>query len=126
MNRGAFTLIEALAAILLMALILPTALTGVSQALRVSGALQRQHIALELAETKMAELLSDGSWQNSAQSGAFDKALFGELSVAYKWTLEVDAWRDATVRHVRVTVSWSDSEHDQISIETLATPEVQL
>ncbi len=123
--RRAFTLIEALVAIVLIAVVLPVALAGVSASLRGVDQVRRQDLALRIAQSRLALLVADGSWQRSGTAGACDPAIDGEDAGDLRWQMAVATWRDPTVRTLRVTVSWGSlSAPRSVSLETLVTPPV--
>ena len=121
--RAGFTLIEALVAIVLVAVVLPVALAGVSASLRGVDQVRRQDVALRIAQSRLATLVADGSWQRSGTSGSCDPAIDGEDSEGMRWQMAVATWRDPTVRTLRVTVSWGPlSSARSLFLETLVTP----
>lgn len=123
--RAAFTLIEALVAILLVAVVVPIGLEAVTRAGQAAGQTRRQDRALQLAQSKLAYLTATGEWQTSAQSGAFAATVDGEDAEGLRWELASTPWRDETVTELRLTVSWDPpSPHRQVSLTTLATPPV--
>jgi len=99
--RG-FTLVEALAALALAALILPVAMQGVSIAVSAAGAARRQVEAATLAESKLSDLVATGAWQGSERTGDF-----GTEWPGYTWTAEVSDWNGGPLRLVEVTVAWT-------------------
>ncbi|HEX3132611.1 MAG TPA: prepilin-type N-terminal cleavage/methylation domain-containing protein [Planctomycetota bacterium] len=103
--RRAFTLIEALVAIVLVAVVLPVALAGVSAALRSADQVRRHEVALRVAQSRLATLVSDGSWQSAGTSGECTEQTDGEDTTGLRWQMTVSTWRDPTVRILRMTVS---------------------
>jgi len=101
-RAGGFTLVEALAALALTALIVPVAMQGVSVAVSAAGAAKRQVEAATLAESKLAELIATGDWRGSTLSGDF-----GTDWPGYKWAAEVNTWDGDAVSVVEVTVTWT-------------------
>ncbi len=68
--RG-FTLIEALAAMLLVAIVLPVVMRGISMATRAGSSAKLQTQAASLAQSKLAELIATRSWKTGDTSGQF-------------------------------------------------------
>src|ERR1700719_883538 len=66
-----FTLIEMLAAMLFMAIVIPVALQGLRIASRAGTVAGRKGVAVQLAESKLNELIVTGQWHNSGQGGAY-------------------------------------------------------
>ena len=60
-TRSGFSLIEALVAIALIAVVLPVALSAVNSSLRGSEIVRRQDVARRIAESRLARLVADGS-----------------------------------------------------------------
>jgi prepilin-type N-terminal cleavage/methylation domain-containing protein len=97
--RG-FTLIEVLATMLLLGIVLPVAMRGVSLALAASENARHTSEATALGEAKLNELVASGEW--SAANGNGD---FGTDFPGYRWTFQSVA-RDYGVSELAVTVSW--------------------
>ena len=98
-----FTLLEILAALLLIGLVLPAVMKGLSLASILVADSDRKYEALDLAETKLGEVLLEESWKtNTAGSGNFDEDEFKE----YEWTLDVSNWTEANLKQVEVAVTW--------------------
>jgi prepilin-type N-terminal cleavage/methylation domain-containing protein len=90
-GRRAFTLVEILATLALVAIILPVAMSGISLALGVADLSRRQTEAASLAETKMAEIVAGQMWQTASQSGDF-----APDRPEYRWVAQVTEWQGAT------------------------------
>lgn len=121
--RAAFTLIEALVAILLVAVVLPIALEAVTRSGQAAGLMRRQDRALQLACSKLGQLVATGDWQTTAQSGTFTAAEDGDDAEGLRWEVASTPWRDETVTSFCVTVSWDPpSPSHQVSLTTLVTP----
>jgi prepilin-type N-terminal cleavage/methylation domain-containing protein len=100
-----FTLIEILATFVLIALILPAAMEGISLATKLGVKSKQEIKAGTLAETELGEFLLDGEWSNGDQSGQFE----GDDS-AYKWSLKVTDWSlETSMKQLDMTVEWTDS-----------------
>lgn len=111
-----FTLIEVLAALLLIGLVLPAVLKGVSLASILVSDSDRKYEALDLAETKLAEVLLEESWQSSSsQSGRFD-----DEYEDYEWVMDVSNWTQADVKQVDIFVYWQQRNRQrEIHLSTL-------
>lgn len=68
--RG-FTLIEVLATIFLLAIVVPVAMQAISVSTSAASVAEHQTTAAALAESKLAELIATGDWQQGALSGNF-------------------------------------------------------
>ena len=100
--RRGFTLIEVLATIVLMGIVLPVAMHGVSLCMRSAQAARQRTEAAGLAEAKLNELLATGDWQSGLLSGDF-----GEAWPAYRWNGAATEWSDPTLQELSVRVTWT-------------------
>jgi prepilin-type N-terminal cleavage/methylation domain-containing protein len=124
-SRGAFTLIETLIAIVLVAVALPVALAGISGAVQVTGQARSRDLARHLAESQLAKLLATGTWSSSAQAGDFDPAVDGAASAGFHWQVAVAPWRDPALDTLRLTVTWDPpSPAHAVALDTLVAPPV--
>ncbi len=98
---GGFTLIEMLATFVLIILIIPAVMKGLSIATMVSSDSVSKSDAISLAENKLSEILLEEEWQNSNQSGDF-----GEMYPDYEWKMTSADWTESSLKQVTVKVSW--------------------
>jgi prepilin-type N-terminal cleavage/methylation domain-containing protein len=113
--RRGFTLVEVLATIVLMAIVLPVAMHGVSLCLASAQAARQRTEAAGLAESKLNELLATGDWQYGLLSGDF-----GEAWPQYKWSGSAGAWEDASLQELSVRVYWtSRGQEREVVVTTL-------
>ena len=102
MSRRGFTLIEVLATMVLLAIVLPVAMRGVSVSLGAAENAQHRAEAASLGESKLNTLVSTGEWSNTAPSGDF-----GADWPAYQWTMQTTQ-RDFNTTEVMLTVTWTE------------------
>jgi type II secretion system protein I len=122
-SAAGFTLIEALIAIVLVAAVLPVALAAISHVTQSVSRLQKQAIALRLADSRLAAWLLDGSWQTAPASGDFTVDTDGDDVTGFHWQLAASAWRDPTVQQLHLTVTWDPpAAANAVSLDTLVTP----
>lgn len=116
-SRRAFTLVEVLAALLLMAIIIPVAMEGMSVASRAGVLGQRKAAAMRVAERMLNELIVEGETQNASASGS---VLDGDTT--YPWTMRSENWTEDSMMHLTVTVTFTvqGSQYD-VSASTLIT-----
>ena len=113
-SRG-FTLIEVLATIVLMGIVLPVAMHGVSLCMRAAQASRQRTEAAGLAEAKLNELVATGDWQYGMLSGDF-----GEAWPEYRWNGAANEWNDPTLQELSVRVSWTTrGEERDVTLTTL-------
>jgi len=111
----AFTLVEVLAALVLVAIVLPVAMRGVSVALAAASASRRLAEATALGEGKLLELIVSGGWQGAELSGDF-----GPERPGCRWRAETGDWEDPALRLVRVTVEWTSAGRERsLTLSTL-------
>ncbi len=109
-----FTLVEALATLVLVAIVLPVTLRGITLALSMGSTSARRTEAIVLAESKLAELLATSAWQDSVLEGDFTTTPSGESRMTekgegltvYRWSATVEDWLDTTVKELTVRVTW--------------------
>ena len=97
-----FTLVEVLSALVLLAIVLPVAMRGVSLALASASSARHSAEAATLAESKLNELIVTGDWESASLSGDF-----GADWPGYQWSSQTYT-RDYSVTEVVVTVTWVD------------------
>jgi len=120
-SRRAFTLVEALATLVLVAIILPVAMRGISLAVAAASHARHQVEAAALAEAKLAELVATGAWQDADLVGDF-----GEDHPGYAWAADVTEREEATLRQLDVHVAWVERGAERsVTLSTLVYVEGQ-
>ena len=99
--RRGFTLLEVLATLVLVGIILPAVMHGISLATIAAGEAKHRVEAVSLAQTKLAELTAD--FQTLNQPGA-SSGSFADFP-GYSWTSTIEM-RDTSLSQVSVRVSW--------------------
>lgn len=102
---GAFTLAEVLAALLLMAILVPVTMQGVTVASRAGTLGQRKATAVRIAERVLDEQIVSRLVGTGTPYGTITE---GDL--AYPWTLKSDAWTEdeaSTLEIVTVRVEFN-------------------
>lgn len=121
-KRG-FTLVEILATFVLIAVILPVVMEGLSLSMKLGSKSKRQIEAGALAETKLTELLLSGDYDDGDQSGEFDTE-----DINYKWSLEVEDWEgEDSMQQLIMTVDWTNGSklNHSVSLTTLVYSDSQ-
>src|SRR3954466_5122075 len=80
--RSGFTLAEVLAALVFMAIVIPTAVEGLRIANLAGQVGQRRAVAARIAESVLNELLVTHQWQTGTQTGVVQ-----EGPMQYRWML---------------------------------------
>lgn len=121
-NRRGFTLVEVLAAMLLIAIVLPIAMKGITLAASAGTESRRRSEAAGLAQSKLGELIATGDWETGNQSGTF-----APNWPDYRWEAGVVAWSTSSsgqsstsLQQVDVRVLWTArTREDSITLSTL-------
>jgi general secretion pathway protein I len=98
-SHAGFTLAEVLAAMLLMAIVVPVAVQGLLIANRAGVVAERKAVAARLADGLLTEIVLTDAWQDSEDEGDF-----GDEWPNYRWVLETDAWDEDTMRLLSIEV----------------------
>jgi general secretion pathway protein I len=118
-GRRGFTLIEVLATLLLLAIVLPAVMQGVSLASGMASSSKRRNEAAGLAESKLNELIATGQWQSGQTSGDF-----GTDWPDYHWQASIGSWQydttSAGLQQLDVQVTWMyRNRPDSVALSTL-------
>jgi type II secretory pathway pseudopilin PulG len=118
-SRG-FTLIEAVAAVAVMTLVLPTLLEGFNIATRIATNTLRTADATMLAQSTMDDLISTGNWQTvSSDTQDVGKYTYNIEVETDSWDNEYDMWQ------VIVRVHWTQGGEREVVLTTLVySPDV--
>jgi prepilin-type N-terminal cleavage/methylation domain-containing protein len=116
--RRGFTLAEVLAALLLMAIIVPVALQGVQIASRAGTLGQRKAAAMRVAERVLNELIATDGLTQSTGSGTANE---GDQS--YAWTMQTESWPEDAMNVVTVRVVFNVQGNDyNVSLSSIYDP----
>ncbi len=99
---------EILATLVLIGLILPVAMKGVSIGTALTSDCVRKQKACAMAELQLAEILLEEDWKNGDQSGNFEPD-----HPDYKWTLTTTRRPEPGLRQVDLTVFWQHRGHEK-------------
>lgn len=115
-GRG-FTLAEVLAAMLVLAIVIPVALQGLTVASRAGLVGTRKAAAMHVAERVLNEQFVTGQLSQSRASGSIT-----EDDVTYPWTLETSTWPQDTMTKVTVHVEFTvQGTQYEVSASTLVS-----
>ena len=116
-HRG-FTLIEALIAMAIIAIILPLAMEGIALSSRLGADAKHRSEAAELARGKLDELAVTGAWRTGPVAGDF-----GSDWPGYRWTATSLPWTGGTMNELTVTVIWTQGKLERyVAMGTLVNP----
>ena len=121
-RHSGFTLIEVLATLVLLGIVLPVALHGISLALAAASHAKHLSEATGLAEQKIAELTSG----DLAQSGGSGSGDFGADHPGFQWTSQ-STQRDYGLTQIDVSVTWQErAKETGLVVSTLYNPTAAL
>ena len=110
---------EVLAAIVLIAIVLPVAMQGISLAVSLAETARHKAEAAVLVRSKLNELLATSGWQSGNLSGDF-----GEDHPEYRWSAELAAWQTTTLQQLDIRVFWSSCGQERsVTVSTLVDTE---
>jgi len=114
-TRG-FTFIEVLATLVLLAIVLPVAMRGVSISLASAEKARHLSEAAALGDAKLNELISTGEFSTGPQQGDF-----GQNFPGYRWQAQSSS-RDFGVTEIVLTVTWQERGQDRsLNISTMVS-----
>lgn len=117
-NRRAFTLVEVLAALLLMAIIIPVTMDGLSVASRAGLMGQRKTAAMRVAERILNELTATNQGAQDSASGTHVDGV-----VEYPWSMTTEPWSMDSMTQMTVRVTFTVQGRDyEVSASTLYDP----
>jgi prepilin-type N-terminal cleavage/methylation domain-containing protein len=118
-KQTGFTLIEVLATLMLMAIVLPAIMQGISIASGTASAARCRNEAAGLAESKLNEVIATQQWQGGQMSGDFAPDF-----PQYKWQATVGEWQSDSsnvgLQQLDVKVIWTHrNREDSVTVSTL-------
>lgn len=118
-SGAGFTLIEALAALVLVAVVLPFVVRGLALSADNAADLDREATAVMLAQNMMEIALLEEAWRFGDASGDFDES-FGSDAKDFTYTLGVADWQSTDFAQLTVTVSWASGvKQKSVSVSTV-------
>src|SRR5258708_6261001 len=106
-RQHAFTLLEVMIAIVILAAAMLVIMEGISRSLNAVDSIRNTNTATELLTVKLAELQQQQDLEEGSEEGDFE-----ETQPGFKWSTEIALSPDLTdLYDVKITVSWT--EHGQ-------------
>ncbi|MBX2851257.1 MAG: type II secretion system GspH family protein [Phycisphaeraceae bacterium] len=117
--RGGFTLVEALASLMLVAVVLPFVIRGVTMSARNAAESDQRADAAMLAQTMLEEAVLAGAWQTGDAEGTFDE-MYGKDATRYTWALSIADWQSTDYRELTMTVRWMRGKKEKtVAVSTV-------
>lgn len=101
-RRGGFTFVEILAAMLMLAVLLPAIVGGLGVASRAAACAERDGVALQLAQNQLNLLVTDTNVTAVAAGGDC-----GEDWPGYRWSAQRTAWPEDDMWLLTVEVAYA-------------------
>jgi type II secretory pathway pseudopilin PulG len=120
-NCGAFTLAEVLAAMLLLAIVIPAAIEALHVSSLAGEVAARKGAAARIADRVLNESIVMTNWNNGVQSGTAQEGV-----VDYHWTLTSQAWPQDEMQLLTAEVTYQAQGRDfSVKLSTLANAQTQ-
>jgi len=127
-SRRGFTLVEVLAALILLAIVLPAAMRGATLASAAASKALKRTTAAGLASSRLQEILATGQYESGGLSGDF--ADYGPQYQMYRWEAQLANWQQngfntqdlqsQSLQQLDLRVSWRGRDGDQsLTLSTL-------
>jgi prepilin-type N-terminal cleavage/methylation domain-containing protein len=120
-GRTGFTLVEVLVTLLLIGIVLPAIMHGITLAMAAGDAARHRNDAAQLAKSQLAQLVAGTQWANTTNlSGDFSPDWPG-----YQWKAVVQPWNQDTsgmgIQQIDLTVNWQErGRGESLTLTTLA------
>ena len=112
---------EVLAALLFMAIVVPTAVEALHMATRVGEVAIRKSAAARVADRVLNESIVMTNWSGGSQNGTVT-----EGAVDYRWTMTSQTWPQDAMQLLTVEVKYPAQGKDySVKMSTLANPQTQ-
>ena len=116
-----FTLVEVLAALALMAIVIPVAVEGMRIASKAGEVGQRKAVAARIAGRVLNELVVTGQLRGTTQNGVVQ-----EGAQQYQWSMHSEPWPQDAMRLVTVRVAFPVQGRDyDVRLSTLVDNSTQ-
>ena len=116
-RQPGFTLIEVLVTLLLLAVVLPVVMSGVSLSLRAAEDSRSKAQASLLAQAKLSELQAENQWDLQKMEGDF-----GSSYPQYRWAAQLTNFEGSTLEQLDVTVLWRQrGQQYSVALSTIVT-----
>lgn len=116
-GNPAFTLVEVLTVIAVVAIVLPGVMYGLTLASGIANSAKQRAAAGAIATNKLTELVATNAWQQGDTQGEVADGL-----QVYHWKSQLQRWSDTGLEELTVEVSWQARGGQRaIALTTLVT-----
>jgi prepilin-type N-terminal cleavage/methylation domain-containing protein len=120
-KRAAFTLAEVLAAMLLLAIVIPAAVEALHVSSLAGEVAARKGAAARIADRILNESIVLTNWNNGVQNGTAQEGVLD-----FHWTLTSQAWPQDEMQLLTAEVTYQAQGKDySVKLSTLANPQTQ-
>jgi len=117
-RTAGFTLVEVLAALMLLAIVIPTAVQALHVATLTGEVAARKSVAARVADRVLNESIVMTNWTSGSQNGTVS-----EGPIDYRWTLTSQTWPQDAMQLLTVEVKYPAQGRDfSVKMSTLAAP----
>ena len=123
-GAAGFTLAEVLAALLFLAIVIPTAVEALHVATLAGEVAARKSAAVRVADRVLSESVVTTNWVNGVQNGTLTEGILD-----FRWKLTAQAWPQDAMQLLTAEVTYSAQGKDYVvrlstlaNLQTLATP----
>lgn len=114
---SAFTLVEVLTVIAVVAIVLPGVMYGLSLSSGIANSAKQRAAAGAIATNKLTELVATGAWQQGDTQGEVE-----DRPQTYHWKTHAQSWSVTGLEELTVEVSWeARGGQRSIALTTLVT-----
>jgi len=111
-GRTGFTLVEILATFVLIAIILPVAMDGISMAAKLASQAKHRVEAATLAQQMLGDMVLTGDYEDGNQEGEIT-----EDNTIYAWRLDVFDWEEEdSMQQLDMSVAWENAVGDENTV----------
>jgi len=116
-RESAFTLAECLAAMVIMAIVIPVAIQALHVSSLAGQVAARKGEAARVADRVLNQSLVMSNWNNGPQSGTIT-----EGADQFRWKMNSESWQNNSMQLLTADVTFSAQGHDySVSMSTLAS-----
>ena len=120
-RAAGFTLVEVLAALMLLAIVIPTAVEALHVATRAGEVAARKGAAARVADSILNNSIVMTNWNG----GGTQNGVTTEGAVDYRWTLTSQTWQQDSMKLLTVTVQYPvQGQNYSVTMSTLANSQL--